>query len=162
VVELQALLKQSPSAKHFLPTPHRLHEFAPPQSTSVSTPSRWLSMHWLATHWPFRALHALVAQVAFEVQDEPTEQFEVHWHTPPAWQTPLGHEVPAVTAAHVPLLPPVRAPRQLWQLFPLQAVLQHTPEEQLPEAQFAPVEQATPFWLAPWHTPLVQAWPDWH
>jgi hypothetical protein len=119
-------------------------------------------MHWLATHWPFRALHALVAQVAFEVQDEPTEQFEVHWHTPPAWQTPLGHEFPAVTFPQTPFWPPVNAARQLWQLFPLQAVLQHTPEEQLPEAQFAPVEHATPFWPAPSHTPLVQTWPDWH
>lgn len=70
-------------------------------------------MHWLETHWLFRALHALLAQVAFEVQDEPTEQFEVHWHTPPDWQTPLGHEVPAVTFAQVPFETPVNDPRQL-------------------------------------------------
>ena len=55
-------------------------------------------------------------------------------HPPLPLQVPPVQAVPTVTFAHVPFVPPVNDARQLWQLLPLQAVLQHTPDEQFPLA----------------------------
>jgi hypothetical protein len=91
--------------------------------------------------------------LASEVHAIPTVQFEVHWQMPPDWQTPLGHEVPAVAFAHVPEVPPVWAALQLWQV-PVQAVLQQTPDEQFPLKHASAEVQATPFGARAKHAPV--------
>lgn len=65
---------------------------------------------------------------------------------------------------HIPLSPPVWAARQLWQLLPVQALLQHTPCVQFPLAQVEPAEQVAPFALSVVvvHAPALQVCPEVH
>lgn len=92
---------------------------------------------------------------------------QLGWHTPPASQVPPlpMQDSPGVIVEHVPLVTPVRAIVQAWQLLPVQAVLQHTPcGEQFPLAHVVPIEQAAPFALsvAVVQAPALQLCPEVH
>lgn len=109
--------------------------------------------------------HALLAQLASAVQAVPSEQFEVHWQTPPGPQVPPPprQAVPCAIFEHIPLVVPVRAPIQAWQLLPVQALLQQTPCVQNPLEHDEGEVQLAPIGMRAAHTPLlVQNCPEAH
>jgi hypothetical protein len=139
-VPLQTLSWQSLPALHFLPSPHRAQVSLPPQSTSVSLPSRTPSAQLAATHRPMPSHTLPVPSQAMPLLASVGTQAPPALHAGVAQTVPVaGQSSSARQARHLPLpsqsLPPLS--EQL--VIGAALAVMHAPFEQVAVTHIVPV-----------------------